>query len=118
VKRRVLLLAAIVALIAGAAFFGGYRVGARPASSARHAYTLRDGDSLTVPAVKVGCNVYSQYDQPDTQSGPSHLVFYCRPGTGPNWVVFLRNRTQVWKASSCPSCPYGNNNHPVWSGKP
>lgn len=61
-RRRVLLLAGIVALIAGAAFFGGYRVGARPASSTRFAaYTLRSGDRLTVPAVKVGREVHHEH---------------------------------------------------------
>jgi hypothetical protein len=46
-KKWVLLSAAIVALIAGAAFFGGYQVGARPAASGSQAYTIRARDWVT-----------------------------------------------------------------------
>ena len=102
------LLAAIVAGIAGAAFFGGYLLGARPASSTRHAYTLQGGDRLTVPAVKLGCDVYHQH-RLDSIAGRLHPVFYCLPSFGHHYVVFLRNRIQVWKV--------GNNDYPVW-GKP
>ena len=118
-KRRVLLLAATVALIAGAAFFGGYRVGARPAPSASHPYTLRTGDrstpsAVTVPALKAFCDLSDElprYASPNA-SGPLHPVFTCqRTGKstqGPYYVVFLRNRIQVWKS--------GNTLHPVWGG--
>ena len=123
-KKSVLLLAAIVALIA-AAFFGGYRLGARASTSPaykvdiRHrvtvphpaasaAYTLREGDLVTVAAVKLWCSVERQNVQPDSNGGPTEPILYCNRTAPPDhhYVVFLRNRLQVWKA--------GNNLQPVF----
>jgi hypothetical protein len=126
VKRRALLLAAVLALIA-AVFFGGYWVGARSPSStspaytvdvrdrvtvphpaAAAAYTLRHGDLVTVPAVKLWCDLESQYVQPDTSFVPRRQIVHCQPA-GHYYIDFLRNRLQVWKA--------GKTDYPVW-GKP
>ena len=126
-KRRVLLVAALVALIAGAAFFGGYQVGARPASpaykvdvrdrvtvphpAAPAAYTLRYGDLVTVPAVKLWCDV-ERVNQFESNGGPWHPIVQCQrtaPTPGQPYVVFRRNRIAVWRA--------GKTDYPVW-GKP
>jgi hypothetical protein len=131
VKRRVLLLAAIVALIAGGAFFGGYWVGARPAASAsqgytlrvrdmvtvphpaaRAAYTLRYGDVVTVPAVNQVCTASSTRGV-DSNAGPFHPDFYCAPlppRPVHHEVFFFRDSIRV--------AGTGNTDHPVRSGKP
>jgi hypothetical protein len=125
VGKRVLLLAAIVALIA-AAFFGGYLFGERPAASATHAThcprrsttcvddTLRLGDLVSVPAIKQAC-VVSHKHGVDSNGGPLHPNFSCGPWpTAPqekfhHQVVFYRNKILVWKIGK---------HDPVWSGKP
>jgi hypothetical protein len=108
VKRRVLLLAAVVALIA-VAFFGGYEVGAPTASSAHHAYTLRVGDLVTVPAIKQECDVEHEHGI-DTLSGPLHPLLVCGLFRGfHHQVDFYRNKILV-RESYKPD--------PVWSGKP
>jgi hypothetical protein len=106
VKKRVLLLAAIVALIASA-FVGGYSYGARPAASPSHAYTLRVGDRVTVPAIGEVC-VVSITRGIDSNAGPFHPYFFCS-GQGYHQVDFFHDRIVVWKT--------GQSDHPVWSGK-
>lgn len=106
-------MAVIVALIVGAAFFGGYRVGARPAASTRYAYTLRVGGRVTVPAVKLACGLLRQHHFL-SNAGREHPVLFCgQSPPGPqvhHQVDFLRNGIQVWKV--------GITDHPVWSGTP
>ena len=55
----------------------------------------------------------SLYASPNA-SGPLHPVFTCQAGAPVHhYVVFLRNRIQVWKAVNTDRDP-----QPVWSGKP
>jgi hypothetical protein len=124
VKRRVLLLAVIVALIAGAAFFGGYRVGARPAASttptyrvgdrvtvphpaAPAEYTLRAGDKVKVPGINQTCVVTG------TRHHAANKYLFCElargSGPGHDEVLLSRNQIVVLKMGKT---------EPLWSGKP
>lgn len=80
-----------------------------PAVSA--AYTLRDGDLVSVPAVKLWCDV-ERVNQFESNGGPLHPIVQCQrtaPTPGQQYVVFLRNHIRVWKV--------GHAEHPAWSGK-
>jgi len=121
VKRRVLLLAVIVAVIAGAAFFGGYRVGARPAASTSPAgdrvtvphpaapaeYTLRAGDKAKVPGINQTCVVTG------TRHHAANKYLFCElargSGPGHDQVWLSRNQIVVGKSGKT---------EPLWSGKP
>jgi hypothetical protein len=123
VKRRVLLLAAIVASIAGAGI-GGYLLGARSATSTSPAhragdrvtvphpaapaeYTLRAGDKVKVPGINQTCVVTG------TRHHAAHKYLFCElargMGRGHDEVLLSRSQIVVLKMG---------NTEPVWSGKP
>jgi hypothetical protein len=98
-------IAAVTALAAGlgGAFILGQATGTSSADAeAKHAYTLRVGDKITVPAVSQMCAVYKE--------GGAAELFCARRRNARHQVALFRDRIQVWKA--------GQPAAPVWSGRP
>jgi hypothetical protein len=106
-RRRDLVPAAVLA--AAAVGFSIGKVATTPSAeaSAAHRYTIRIGDTVTIPAVNQQCTVYR--DNVDPRYGGTQL--YCaRPDHARHQVRIFRSRILIWKV--------GNSNSPVWSGKP
>ncbi|MFL6030774.1 MAG: hypothetical protein ACJ74D_12190 [Gaiellaceae bacterium] len=102
-KRSKLVSLAALAATAGTAFVGGQLASTRPAeASATHAYVLRKGDKITIPAINQACVVSEEGRAPD--------LFCTRSGRSHHQVVFFRDSILVWKT--------GNPDAPVWSGRP
>jgi hypothetical protein len=98
-------IAAATALTAGlgGAFVLGQATGTSSAeAAATHAYTLRVGDRITVPAIHQMCAVYTEGGAPE--------LFCARRRNARHQVAIFRDRIQVWKNGQ----PAG----PVWSGRP
>jgi len=102
-KRSKLVSLAALAATAGTAFVGAQLASTRPAdASAPHAYVLRNGDKITIPAINQACVVSEEGRAPD--------LFCTRSGRSHHHVVFFRDSILVWKT--------GNPDAPVWSGRP
>jgi hypothetical protein len=102
-KRSKLVSLAALAATAGIAIVGGELAGSRAAdASATHAYVLRKGDKITIPAINPECVV--------SQEGGALNLFCRRSRRSHHQVVFFRDSILVWKT--------WNPDKPVWSGKP
>jgi hypothetical protein len=102
-RRSKLVSLAALAATAGTAFVGGQLTSTRPAdASATHAYVLRKGDKITMPAINQACVVSGEGGAPD--------LFCARSQRPHHQVVFFRDSILVWKV--------GNPDKPAWSGRP
>jgi hypothetical protein len=100
---RLLLVSAVLAATAAIGFSIGRVTTATAAeASATHRYTLRVGDTMTVPAVGQRCAVYIEGGAPE--------LFCARPRHARHQVTVFRDSISVWKV--------GNPDRPAWSGKP
>ncbi len=94
---------AALAGTAAAAFASGQLTSTHPAeASATHAYVLRMGDKVTIPAINQACAVSGEAGAPD--------LFCARSRRPHHQVVLFRDSILVWKV--------GNPDRPVWSGRP
>src|SRR5690349_20601166 len=102
-KRCKLVSLGALAATAGITFVGGQLAGSSPAdASATHAYVLRKGDKITIPAINEACVV--------SEEGGALDLFCTRSRRSHHQVVFFRDSILVWKT--------GNPDKPVWSGRP
>lgn len=98
-----LIATAVLACTIAAAFIVGQMTGTRAAEAAAgHAYALRVGDKVAIPAIGQLCWV-------STEGGAADL-FCARRRNAHHQVTIFRNSILVWKV--------GNPDRPVWSGKP
>jgi hypothetical protein len=89
-KRSKLVSLAALAATAGTGFAGGQLASSRPAdASATHAYVLRKGDKITIPAINQGCVV--------SEEGGALDLFCTRSRHSHHQVVFFRDSILVWK---------------------
>jgi hypothetical protein len=103
VKHKRLVTAPALTGIVIASFVIGQMSGLHSAqASANHAYTLRSGDKVTIPAINQVCSVSGEGGSPD--------LFCARPRNAHHQVAIFRNSILVWKV--------GNPDHPAWSGTP
>jgi hypothetical protein len=101
-RHRFLSVAAVVVAALGLGVVGGFVLDSAPAkAAATHAYTLRLGDEVTIPAIRQTCLVASE-------GGAANLV--CATKHYRHQVTIFRDNILVWKA--------GSPEHPVWHGKP
>ncbi len=92
-RRSKLVSLAALAATTGTAFVGGQLAGTRPAeASATHAYVLRKGDKITIPAINQACVVSVEGGAPD--------LFCARSQRPHHQVVFFRDSILVWKVGS------------------
>jgi hypothetical protein len=101
-RRRLILAAALVA--AAVIGFGVGKITTAPAAkaSAGRRYTLRVGDTATIPSVSQRCAVYTEGGFPE---------LYCARSLHPrHQVTLFRGSIVIWKV--------GNPDRPAWSGKP
>jgi hypothetical protein len=98
-----LVLAALVVASAAIGFVIGKAATAPAAkASAAHRYTMRVGDTVTIPAVNQHCAVYREGGSPE---------FYCaRPLHPRHQVTIFRGNILIWKV--------GEPGRAAWSGKP
>ena len=102
-KRHRLVLAACV-VASAATGFGVGKITTAPAAkaSAAHRYTLRVGDTATIPSVSQRCAVYTEGGFPE---------LYCARSLHPrHQVTLFRGSIVIWKV--------GSPDRPAWSGKP
>jgi hypothetical protein len=100
--RRFVLAAALVATAAIGFSIGKIATAPAAEAAAAHRYTLRLGDSVTIPAVKQRCAVYTEGGSPE---------LYCaRPLQARHQVTIFRDSILIWKV--------GHPDRPAWSGKP
>lgn len=100
-RRRLVQAAVLLAAVIG---FSIGKFATAPAADAwaAHRYTLRLGDTMTIPAVNQRCAVYTEGGAPE---------LYCaRPRHPRHQVTIFRDSILIWKA--------GNPNRPAWTGKP
>jgi hypothetical protein len=96
---------AILALtgIVGASFVIGQMTGLRSAqAAATHAYVLRLGDKVSIPAINQVCAV--------SPEGGAVDLFCARPRNAHHQIAIFRDEILVWKV--------GNPDRPAWTGKP
>src|SRR5262245_10483160 len=102
-RRSKLVLVAVLAATAGAAFLGGQLASTGSAdASATHRYVLRKGDRITIPAIDQSCIVSGEGGAPD--------LFCARSRRPHHQIVFFRDSILAWKV--------GNPDQPAWSGRP
>lgn len=93
----------VLAAAIGAAFLISQMTSTRAANAAAaHAYTLRIGDKVAIPAISQVCSVSTEGGSPDLSCE--------RPRNVHHQVTIFRNSILVWKV--------GHPDRPVWSGKP
>jgi hypothetical protein len=102
VRKRFVTAAATAAAVAGSFLLGD--IAGSPAADAAgsHGYTLRIGDTVTVPSVGQSCSV-------STEGGAADL--FCQRTKNPrHQVTIFRDEILVWTV--------GNPDRPAWTGKP
>jgi len=94
---------AVLAGVLGAGFTIDQITGTRAAgASTGHAYTLRIGDKVWIPAINQLCSVSTE--------GSAADLFCSRRRNAHHEVTIFRDNILVWKV--------GNPDRPAWSGKP